>query len=74
MTWTALPITSAGRFSPLGPLGIVLSQCRKAILNLLKRCREFGNRWLELRTASASGDQRTSLKDFDLPLNIGARF
>jgi hypothetical protein len=21
MTWTALPITSAGRFSPLGPLG-----------------------------------------------------
>jgi hypothetical protein len=23
MTWTALPITSAGRFSPLGPLGIV---------------------------------------------------
>jgi len=22
MTWIALPITSAGRFSPLGPLGI----------------------------------------------------
>jgi hypothetical protein len=22
MTWTALPITSAGRFSPLGPRGI----------------------------------------------------
>jgi len=22
MTWTALPITSAGRFSPLGPVGI----------------------------------------------------
>jgi hypothetical protein len=21
MTWTALPITSAGRFSPLGPVG-----------------------------------------------------
>ena len=26
MTWTALPITSAARPSPLGPLGIVLSQ------------------------------------------------
>ena len=27
MTWTALPITSAGRFSPLGPLGMgVVSQ------------------------------------------------
>jgi hypothetical protein len=24
MTWTAFPITSAGRFSPLGPLGIVI--------------------------------------------------
>src|SRR3712207_6415402 len=24
MTWTALPTTSAGRFSPLGPLGIGL--------------------------------------------------
>jgi hypothetical protein len=23
MTWTALPITSAGRFSPLGPRGIL---------------------------------------------------
>jgi hypothetical protein len=22
MTWTALPITTAGRFSPLGPLGM----------------------------------------------------
>ena len=25
MTWTALSITSAGRFSPLGPLGIIRS-------------------------------------------------
>ena len=24
MIWTALPITSAGRFSPLGPRGIVI--------------------------------------------------
>ena len=25
MTWTALPITSSARFSPLGPLGIIRS-------------------------------------------------
>jgi hypothetical protein len=31
MTWTALPITSAGRFSPLGPLGMRVMAPKDAI-------------------------------------------
>ena len=32
MTWTALPITSAGRFSPLGPLGMTYLYAGRAAL------------------------------------------
>src|SRR5580704_10116989 len=38
MTWTALPITSAGRFSPLGPLGTLVLQALSLLRQrLLKR-------------------------------------
>jgi len=56
------------------PLGTVLAQFSKAVLNLFKRCRQIGDHGLELRVAAASIAERWArLEDFDLPLNIGAR-
>jgi hypothetical protein len=39
MTWTALPITSAGRFSPLGPrgMGLALGPSNERLELLMKR-------------------------------------
>ena len=52
----------------------VLSRISNGVVNLLKRCFEFGNRRLELSTASGSKGQRTYLKNFDLAPNISACF
>jgi hypothetical protein len=38
MTWTALPMTSAGRFSPLGPLGMPCPCICFALKHILRGC------------------------------------
>ena len=56
MTWTALPITSAGRFSPLGPVGIFFNHRF-----------EFGNSASEITRAIFPKVPKRDFSRFDIP-------
>lgn len=62
MTWTALPITSAGRSGRLGPFGIVVSLSDEVGLyflqNLLQNVREIV--WASARISDQSPLNRCS--------------
>jgi hypothetical protein len=50
MTWTALPITSAGRFSPLGPRGIGFQSCFRLSIQQADNGSEVGVKAIKIQT------------------------